>query len=49
MTTTPLLLTPSGLPRARALGVPFTGTPGLHNSITDVAGVRVGGASRHGR
>jgi len=42
MTTTPLLLTPSGLPRARALGVPFTGTPGPHNSITDVAGVRVG-------
>jgi L-aminopeptidase/D-esterase-like protein len=42
MSTTPPLTTPSGLPRARALGVPFTGTPGHHNSITDVDGVRVG-------
>lgn len=28
--------------RARDLGVPFEGTPGLHNAITDVAGVEVG-------
>ncbi|MEP7271959.1 MAG: P1 family peptidase [Acidobacteriota bacterium] len=29
-------------PRARALGVPFDGTPGQNNSITDVKGVEVG-------
>ncbi len=29
-------------PRARDLGVPFPGTPGLLNAITDVAGVEVG-------
>ena len=29
-------------PRARDLGVPFNGTPGKLNSITDVAGVEVG-------
>jgi D-aminopeptidase len=29
-------------PRARDLGVPFTGTPGKLNAITDVAGVEVG-------
>ena len=29
-------------PRARDLGVPFVGTPGPDNAITDVAGVRVG-------
>ncbi len=29
-------------PRARDLGVPFDGTPGTLNAITDVAGVRVG-------
>ncbi len=29
-------------PRARDLGIPFTGTPGPNNAITDVAGVRVG-------
>src|SRR5262245_10917985 len=29
-------------PRARDLGVPFVGTPGPFNAITDVAGVRVG-------
>ena len=28
--------------KARALGVPLTGTPGPHNAITDVAGVEVG-------
>lgn len=29
-------------PRARELGLPFPGTPGPFNAITDVAGVRVG-------
>lgn len=29
-------------PRARDLGVPFDGTPGRYNAITDVAGVEVG-------
>ena len=29
-------------PRARDLGVPFEGTPGTRNAITDVAGVEVG-------
>ncbi|MEZ5290000.1 MAG: P1 family peptidase [Vicinamibacterales bacterium] len=32
-------------PRARALGVPFHGTPGALNAITDVAGVEVGHAT----
>jgi L-aminopeptidase/D-esterase-like protein len=32
----------SGKPRARDLGVPFDGTPGRLNGITDVAGVEVG-------
>jgi L-aminopeptidase/D-esterase-like protein len=32
-------------PRARELGVPFEGTPGKFNAITDVAGVEVGHAT----
>jgi L-aminopeptidase/D-esterase-like protein len=32
-------------PRARGLGVPFDGTPGPLNAITDVAGVEVGHAT----
>jgi D-aminopeptidase len=32
----------TGKPRARDLGIPFDGTPGPHNAITDVAGVTVG-------
>jgi len=32
----------SGEPRARDLGIPFDGTPGPLNAITDVAGVEVG-------
>jgi len=32
----------AGGPRARDLGVPFEGTPGAGNAITDVAGVTVG-------
>ncbi|TPE64960.1 P1 family peptidase [Sandaracinobacter neustonicus] len=34
--------TPSGKTRARGAGVPFVGTPGPFNAITDVAGVEVG-------
>ena len=34
--------TPAGKPRARALGIPFGGTPGPWNAITDVPGVEVG-------
>ena len=33
---------PSAKPRARDLGVPFDGTPGALNAITDVPGVEVG-------
>src|SRR4051794_29261405 len=29
-------------PRARDIGIPFGGTPGKYNAITDVAGVEVG-------
>jgi L-aminopeptidase/D-esterase-like protein len=36
---------PSGRLRARGAGVPFMGTPGAHNAITDVAGVEVGYAT----
>jgi D-aminopeptidase len=32
-------------PRARDLGIPFDGSPGLLNAITDVAGVEVGHAT----
>jgi L-aminopeptidase/D-esterase-like protein len=34
--------TPSGKPRARAVGLKFRGTPGPHNAITDVPGIEVG-------
>jgi len=34
--------TPPAKPRARDLGVPFDGVPGLFNAITDVSGVTVG-------
>jgi D-aminopeptidase len=34
--------TPGGKPRARGLGVPFTGRPGRWNAITDVPGIEVG-------
>ena len=40
--TDPQLATPSGRPRARAIPVPFDGTPGPLNAITDVPGVEVG-------
>ncbi|MSP81514.1 MAG: S58 family peptidase [Alphaproteobacteria bacterium] len=42
MAADPRRETPSGKPRARALGVPFDGEPGPNNAITDVAGVEVG-------
>ena len=41
----PHLGTPAGKPRARALGIPFTGRPGRWNAITDVPGVEVGYAT----
>src|SRR3990172_2502298 len=37
-----LVATAQTKPRARDLGVPFDGTPGPLNAITDVAGVDVG-------
>jgi D-aminopeptidase len=36
------LATPQTKPRARDLGIPFEGTPGPLNAITDVAGLEVG-------
>jgi L-aminopeptidase/D-esterase-like protein len=42
---TPLLETPTGKPRARALGIPFAGTAGAKNALTDVPGVEVGYAT----
>jgi L-aminopeptidase/D-esterase-like protein len=38
----PLTATPTGKPRARALGIPYAGTPGPWNAITDVPGLEVG-------
>jgi L-aminopeptidase/D-esterase-like protein len=38
----PLMVSAQVEPRARDLGIPFTGTPGPLNAITDVAGVTVG-------
>jgi L-aminopeptidase/D-esterase-like protein len=37
-----LAMTAQAKPRARDLGIPFEGTPGAFNAITDVAGVEVG-------
>ncbi len=36
---------PAQNPRGRALGIPFDGTPGPNNAITDVAGIAVGHAT----
>lgn len=36
------LVTLAQKPRARDIGIPFDGTPGKNNAITDVAGVEVG-------
>lgn len=33
--------------RARDLGIPFEGTPGPLNAITDIAGVEVGQSDDH--
>jgi D-aminopeptidase len=40
--TLPAVAADAAHPRARDLGVPFDGTPGPYNAITDVAGVLVG-------
>ena len=45
MTDDAHLHTPAGRPRARALGIPFDGTPGAANAITDVPGVELGYAT----
>ena len=42
MVPDPHLSSPSGKPRARALGIALEGTPGPNNAITDVDGVMVG-------
>ena len=42
----PLAHTPGGRPRARGLPVPFAGTPGRWNAITDVPGLELGYATR---
>jgi D-aminopeptidase len=39
------LRTPAGRPRARSLDIPFDGTPGDCNAVTDVPGVEVGYAT----
>lgn len=41
----PSLLLAQARPRGRDLGIPFPGTPGPHNAITDVSGVAVGHAT----
>ncbi|MEU0937514.1 P1 family peptidase [Embleya sp. NPDC005971] len=41
-TASPLAVTPSGRPRARALGIRLDGTPGPANALTDVPGVQIG-------
>ncbi len=45
MAASPHMATPAGKPRARSLGIPFAGTPGQWNAITDVPGVQVGYAT----
>ncbi len=42
MTGDPRTQQPSGRPRGRGLGLPFSGPCGPNNAITDVAGVEVG-------
>ena len=42
MAPDPHQATPAGKPRARSLGIPFGGTPGRWNAITDVPGLSVG-------
>ena len=38
----PLAVCHAAEPRARDLGVPFDGTPGPLNAITDIGGITVG-------
>ena len=38
----PHFATPTGKPRARAVGLKYRGIPGPHDAITDVPGVEVG-------
>jgi len=38
----PLAVAADDPPRARDLGIPFEGTPGALNAITDIDGVQVG-------
>ena len=45
MAVDPRMSTPAGKPRARSLGIPFSGVPGAWNAITDVPGVEVGYAT----
>ncbi len=40
-----MTITAQQKPRARDLGIPFDGTPGMFNAITDVSGVEVGFAT----
>lgn len=42
LTSSLMLSAQAKKPRARDLGIPFEGTPGKYNAITDVAGVEVG-------
>src|SRR3954453_15766098 len=42
LTLSTAFLSAQSKPRARDLGVPFDGTPGPNNAITDVKGVEVG-------
>jgi D-aminopeptidase len=42
----PHLTTPAGRPRARSLQIPFSGTPGPANAITDIPGLEVGTSTR---
>src|SRR3954471_16142664 len=42
LTLSTAFLSAQSKPRARDLGVPFDGTPGPNNAVTDVKGVEVG-------
>src|SRR5437762_6947809 len=42
MTSATISFSQEKKPRARDIGIPFDGTPGKYNAITDVAGVEIG-------
>jgi L-aminopeptidase/D-esterase-like protein len=42
LTLLPFAMAQTSKPRARDLGIPFDGTPGANNALTDVPGVEVG-------